>query len=310
MSEIIGYPFQNYDPSDIALCSESRFWYDNGFSLMRVKSSHDYQPRQADIINGARRVHAEGYLEQGLATQNAITKEQVLSREIDKSGGKEGIIYYLAQHIDQPEDKATGRLIPAHSLGNLATYGLVQQVISHEGLKDLKDIINPASPYNLYELGALAKSRFAHENRRQEGSITIIRSVLRDTVGRDTFLYCSMVQEARNGLAGVITAENLNTIGDPVVLEANKYRRETTLVPVLIDPNDFVRNIYSKYLVAIRMSKERPEEKQYAKQASAMLRSMIFFAEDLNDEFVPSEVREIERFLHKKQHESEEKTAS
>lgn len=291
----------NYDPNEMAPCKETRAWIDNGFIMMRVTSADTYQPRKTDIITAARRTHAEGYLEQGLATEAAVTTDRTLSREIDKSGGLNGVTYYLAQHIERPADKATGRLIPATQLGQLATFGLVSPAISQEGIQDLKTIIDPSSPYQLSELGALAKSRYAHEQKRQEGSVTIIRAVLRDTVGRNTFLFCSMVEEARNGLAGVLTAENLNPIGEPVLLEENKYRRKTTLIPLLIDPNDFVRNIYQKYIVTAARSKENPDDKICAKQANALLKSMIFFAEDLADEYVPVQVREIEKFAKAKE---------
>jgi hypothetical protein len=41
----------------------------------------------------------------------------------------------------------------------------------------------------------------------------------------------------------MLSAKNVEAIGEPTVLEENEYRKETVLIPILVHPDRFVANI-------------------------------------------------------------------
>lgn len=232
----------------------------------------------------ARRTMFEGYLRTGLAKPAAESVDHFLLPEIDKSGHlKEGVVHFLARNRNDMSDTATARLIDAADPTSMPTYELIANGLKSETIDRLRNLTEEGIV--LKEMGALAKSFTAHDHDKRgtqnktTGVAEVIRTVLGATIGTDTLLYCSMVEEARNGLGRLITFNNLESIGTPVVLEENEFRRETTLVPVLIDPNQFVPNILAE------ATKARTSE---ARQR--LMGSFLFFADQLSNEILGEKV--------------------
>ncbi|QQS19866.1 hypothetical protein IPL85_00135 [Candidatus Saccharibacteria bacterium] len=201
------------------------------------------------VIDLARRTMFEGYLETGLAKPAAESPDNFLLPHIDKSGHlKTGIIHFAARSLTDSFDTAGARLVDVADPKKMPTFGLIKSGLPPEQLLVMRKHIQSGKP--LMEMGALAKSRAAHEkdknaskDRQTTGVAEVIRKVLGYTVGKEMLLYCSMVKEAHDALTPQLSPNNLEVIGTPVVLEENPYRRQTTLLPVLIRPDAFVSNL-------------------------------------------------------------------
>lgn len=226
------------------------------------------------------RTHAAGYLRTGLAKPAAV-KEGLLSTVIDKSRHvKEGITYYLAINPNDPEERSTARLIDAPSIEELPTFSLTKNGISEETKSDLQDAV--CSGIQFRELGALANSK----NGFCKGASEILRQVIVDTVSKEgqpsQLLFVSMVDKARAGLIPTLSAATLEPIGEPTVLEENEFRQETTLIPIVINTDLVVSNIFNAFKKAERFS----ERRRY-------LESALYFAEPLPERFIPDELLAI-----------------
>jgi hypothetical protein len=230
------------------------------------------------------RTHAEGYLRTGLAKPPAIV-DGLLSPVIDKSRHvSEGMTYYLAANPDNQDERSTARVIRANSVAELPTYGLTAEGISPDELAMLEAAV--ADGVQLEEVGALANSM----NGYSKGSTEILRKIIADSVtgedGVQKLLFCSMVDRARKGLMQTLAPANFEMIGEPTVLAENAYRQETTLVPLIIHPDSFVRNLFD----AAKAAKSPSLKRRYLENA-------LYFAEPLPLEHVPAEVSRIRAAL-------------
>lgn len=246
------------------------------------------EPRSKEILRVARLTHAQGYVAEGLATSDAIIRGGVLRKEIDKWSHLSKATCYLAQNGTEPYDAATAKTIPVDHVEELPTFHLFADRGGVGVFGDLEELVVSGSG-KVMELGALSKSKEAHETRRSQGVATVIRALLRDTLrlsegDLQSTIYCSMVEESRQGLAKSISAANLTPVGSPVVLEPTRYRPATTLVPIIINPQEFVPNIFAAHTGALRRGD--------TKGTIAYLKSLIFFTEGLTPDEVGEEILE------------------
>lgn len=239
-------------------------------------------PGSDEVLPIAWRTHAQGYLRTGLATPAAIDADGLLNPVIDKSRHLEtGITYYLATNPDDSEDHSTARLIDVTSIEELPTYPLTKEGIHPDALGRLEDAIR--SGKQIRELGALANSLPGNS----PGARETLRHVLADTVGRNQLLFCSMVRESHRGLMHTLGPRNLAPIGKAVTLPENESRKETTLVPVIIDLDNFVQNIIDDY-----------DESRSPSAKARLLQSALYYAEALPSDMVPPRIAELrETFL-------------
>ncbi|HPR09115.1 MAG TPA: hypothetical protein PLT04_00920 [Candidatus Saccharibacteria bacterium] len=248
-------------------------------------------PGSDHAIALGRRTMFEGYVETGLAKPAAESDKHFLLDEIDKSGHlASGVVHFVARHKLDNADTATARLIDASDPTELATYGLVREGIEGKVVNVLREHISEGM--KLQEMGALAKSFAAHRKdvdpntTSTPGAAEIIRNVLGYTAGKNTVLYCSMVQEAQAGLVKVLSPDNLEVVGTPVVLEENEYRKETTLLPIIIYPDKFVDNIVK----AINDAKDTRTQMRFAG-------SLMFFTDQLSSERLSDEANAAREFI-------------
>ena len=238
-----------------------------------------------------RRTMLAGYVETGLAKPAAESEKHFLLDGIDKSGHlATGVVHFVARHQLDKADTATARLIDAPDPTELATYGLVKDGIQGKVVDTLRGHVKDGM--KLQEMGALAKSFAAHKkdldpnSTSTPGAAEVIRNVLGYTAGKNTVLYCSMVKEAQAGLVKVLSPDNLEVVGTPVVLEENEFRKETTLLPIIIYPDKFVDNIVR----AINTAKDPRTQTRYAG-------SLMFFTDQLSPDRMSDEANAAREFI-------------
>lgn len=226
---------------------------------------HD-APSSENIIRVAKVTHAQGYLHEGLATEAAVTRAGFLRAEVDK-WTKTPAQIYVAKNPDDALDTATLR-IGIGELEMLPTMPLMlgAGALHPEAVEKLRSLPEGS----VSELGAFAKSRIAHEQKRSRGVATIIRSVFQDTLGQGRTLYCSMVAESHEKYAEVLGPDNLTPIGSPVLLEANEFRKATVLVPLTMSPEAFAPNLLNGIKSASDM-----------RVRNRLVGSLVFFTEGM-----------------------------
>ena len=124
-------------------------------------------------------------------------------------------------------------------------------------------------------MGALAASHGGHSRESKE----ILRDLMNLTVGNNRKLFVSMVTQTRQYLANNLSEENFSPIGGEVLLPENEYRPDTVLVPIIIDPDKFVANLFNKAIFT-----EDPLLQ------GKLVVSSLFFAEKAPESVVPDEL--------------------
>lgn len=203
-----------------------------------------------------RRTHAKGYFRTGLAKEAAIDEDGFLLPAIDKSGHYQSDIhYYLAINPNDSAEMSTARVVSRRDIEDLPTYGLVRDGLDSEALSRIRD--KTSSGLVVGEVTALANS----EARHNPGSTEIMRKIVAESISQedrpDRLLFCSLVDVVLKGLRRSLAHDNFQQIGESILLEENEYRNETTLVPVIIEPDKFIFNL----LKASREA-ERPVEQK------------------------------------------------
>lgn len=203
-----------------------------------------------------RKTHAKGYYRTGLAKEAAIDENGFLLPEIDKSGHyQEDINYYLAINPNDSDEMSTARVVSKQDIEALPTYDLVKDGLESDVLSRIRE--ETSSGLVVQEVTALANSKARHN----PGSTEIMRKIVAESISQDDrserVLFCSLVDVVLRGLRRSLAHENFKQIGDTVVLEENEYRNETTLVPVIIKPDEFIFN-----LVKASREAERPVEQK------------------------------------------------
>ena len=231
-------------------------------------------------IDHVRWTHKEGYIREGIAKEEGL-EDGYLPEAIDKSWKrKEGILFLLEENPEDSKDKATARFIDASTIEELATFDLVSDSLRGRGVDLLEGAI--ADGYELKELGALAKSTL----RESRGFQELVRNLLQITVGKDILLYCSMVEPTRRALSQSLSPLNFMPIGETVLLEETDYRPETPLTPLIINPDEFLPNIYRA------MTDARTD-----KQRQRLTKSALFFSHDLSEEYIPEPIMTLRRSM-------------
>lgn len=237
-----------------------------------------------DLAIKARQAHSEGYVSAGLATPKAVGKDGFLVKEIDKSGDYPHATCFMAENPDNPEDRATARLVwpEGNVLANLPTYPLVESGVSSEYSAELDKLI--CSGYEVGEFCAFAKTNEASHRAVSE----IVRAVFFETAGNKKILYCSMVKEVHEAMSSQLSPANFQIIGKPVILDKNQYRRETVLLPVAISPDDFADNIFE----AFRNEKDPAKKEAYRRSLMFMVSGVGFgiFSEALSTYLISGKV--------------------
>ena len=248
-----------------------------------IGTSNDFGSEYAVPL--AQTTHYEGYVREGLAKPNT-DGSLLLSEGIDKSrsiGGIEYLLRFTPKEADlsqyKPGDRAlsdihraTARLSVAQSLLDLPTYELTQPGMDMLAKKRISRLFKES---NVSEVGALAASHGGHSRESKE----ILRDLMNLTVGNNRKLFVSMVTQTRQYLANNLSEENFSPIGGEVLLPENEYRPDTVLVPIIIDPDKFVANLFNKAIFT---------EDPLLQGKLAV--SSLFFAEKAPESVVPDEL--------------------
>ena len=137
------------------------------------------QGEQPDVVDKARRVHAETYLHQGLVKAHAVDPlTRHLRASVDKAGERRDATYYFAQNPVDARDCATARLVGSTqtTLHDLPSYPLCAEGIDAETERDLT-YLQEAHGYQFRELSAMVKS----STGAHLGILEVIRALLHDT---------------------------------------------------------------------------------------------------------------------------------
>jgi hypothetical protein len=233
------------------------------------------------MLPHAWRTHAKGYLRAGLAKDEAIDEHGFLRPEIDKSRHyQEGIKYFIATNPRNKQDMSTARLVRRQDIRDLPTYDLVKDGLDSTAVLEIQDRTTAGHP--VQEVTALANS----EPGPCPGSTEIMRRIVAESISTDDqserLLFCSLVDVVLGGLRRSLTHANFRQVGDAVVLDENRYRNETTLIPVVIEPDKFIFN-----LLKASKEAERPiDQKRY--QRNALLFANLY----PNAPQVPEEIKD------------------
>lgn len=206
------------------------------------------QGEQPDVVDKARRVHAETYLHQGLVKAHAVDPlTRYLRSSVDKAGQRRDATYYFAQNPVDAGDCATARLVGSTqtTLYDLPSYPLCAEGIDAATERDLT-YLHEAHGYQFRELSAMVKS----STGAHLGILEVIRALLHDTVSKKLILYCSMVLEVYDLMTSYFSSANYRPIGrDTKISESEFYGRDIVFRPVIIEPDEFANRIFDAYLM-------------------------------------------------------------
>ena len=239
------------------------------------------QGEQPDVVDKARRVHAETYLHQGLVKAHAVDPlTRHLRASVDKAGERRDATYYFAQNPVDARDCATARLVGSTqtTLHDLPSYPLCAEGIDAETERDLT-YLQEAHGYQFRELSAMVKS----STGAHLGILEVIRALLHDTVSKKMIIYCSMVLEVYDLMTSYFSAANYRPIGrDTKIHESEFYGRDIVFRPVIIEPDEFANRIFDAYLMC-----DDPEVKR------AHLSALLFMARGLDPGVLREDVQDF-----------------
>lgn len=231
----------------------------------------------SEISSKVRKLHADVYLSQGLIKPAAIDNSTgYLITEIDKSLYSPTVIYY-AENPGNHQDCASTKLFGSETstLVDLPSYYLCESRID-EGISRQIDVLLKDHGCQIRELGAMIKA----PNASHRAILEVIRAVLHDTVGKDMLVYCSMVEEVHGIMTSYFSSANYPLIGQASIVEEDDFfGRDIAFVPVIIDPDSFVNNLFDEYM----KSDDEGQKKN-------LLFSLMFLSEGMDYRFFSEEL--------------------
>lgn len=250
----------------------------NGERIDQYRHSIFVTKENPDLALKIRQLHAQVYLQQGLVKPTAIDdKNHCLIESAYKTGTEQNSVYYYAENPANENDCAAARIVGDEdsTLSDLPSFPLCDPVISDEFRAQISDLLGNFG-CQIRELGALIRPASANHRAISE----IIRSILHDTVGKNMILYCSMVQEVYGIMTAYFSHDNYQAIGDPSIKSEDAYLgRDIAFIPVIIDPDNFVNNIYNEYLT----TKDDDSKK-------VLFESLLFMSQGMSREFFSDEL--------------------
>lgn len=233
------------------------------------------------LAHEAWRLHATSYMDRHFITEDAIADDGTLKPEIDHARGKY-VQYYISSEsegLSSPEAsprKATLRKIyipPGGGLDALPAYRLCIDSLYDEEKELLQAIQNPQK--HVQEIGALAQS----EHRSHVASFGAMRQVLQDSFGKNETWLFSIVESTYAVLVRSFGPMAIRRVGSLVGLEDEGVSEQVQLVPVILEVDKFLQNIYDSALQEDTTQKFR---RQFG--------SLIFFSEGMPDSKLPDDV--------------------
>jgi len=216
----------------------------------------------------AREIHAAGYQDMGFVNSSAITGEGFLADDIDKAHGP-NVDYFLAESPDDEEEKATLRKIhipEGGTLQDLPAFNLTLSSLSDKGFNIIAGIDNPE--VNVKEIAALARTPEASPMIIFE----LLRDVLHESLGKNEVWFFSIVSTTYQSLVDNFGSEAIYQIGEPIKFDDSRISNEVTLVPALVNTDEFINTLCRSAL-----DETDPDQQQ------RLLRSFMFFTDGLDD---------------------------
>jgi len=259
------------DPSDVYVAPPRTDRYEH----FNVTESENI-----DAVHEAWRIHAQGYLDMGFVTKDAITEEGFLAPEVDKSRG-DNTVYHLALNpdLEKTHDCATMRidyLGKNQTYQDLPAYGLSRDKLWAGVEEDLADL--HAQGKQFVEIAGLAKAPGAHPIAIFE----MVRDALHDSLGKDRVWMYTLVSSTYDSLVRSWGEANLQLIGDDVAIDDKRVNEGLTLKPGLIHPDQFVGNLLTSYTSAVEAGNRM--------DARILQRSFLFFSDGLSRERLGEDV--------------------
>lgn len=238
--------------------------------------SHFNESDNPEKVHLAWRIHAEGYETMGFVKPTAVTPEGYLNETIDKARGPL-VDYYVGiskqdVSVATPKnlDAATVRKISLPDGGtveDLPAYKLCASSLYPEERKYLLELDDAQD--RLKELGALARTPSAHPISIFE----LLRNARDEVLGKREIWFSSIVSSTYDSLVDAFGNIAVRQVGEPVVLDDESVESSVKLVPIIVDVDAFIDNIYSA--VKQEVSSDGVRKK---------MRSLLFLAEGLRDD--------------------------
>jgi len=230
------------------------------------------------LAQAAWRLHAQGYVDSGFVTEDAIGADGFLSPDIDKSRGPNAK-YHLALDHDGAYE-ATMREI------NL-TAGMTYE--DHAAYKLCKDGLYPwaedqlaqlqAQGTNIKEIAALARPLRSSPLAVFE----IIRKAMHASLGKDEVWLFSIVADTHDSLVHAWGADNLPVIGADTTINDPRVRKHVALRPALLFPDTFNETLL-KSLEQANSAHASAPSRQTDEAMKTLSRNFLFFTEGLSDD--------------------------
>lgn len=221
-----------------------------------------------ELAELAQQIHAKSYVGEGFINEGAITKDGVVTEDIDKARGS-SVDYYLG--YQQSKD---GETIPRStirkvnipyggSIESLPVFKLCRDMLYDNEREWLLSL--PHASRNVKEISAFGHvpevSAFA--------GLELLRHVLQDSNGSGEIWFFSMVKEKYETLVNLFGTEAVRKIGDQIELDDNRVDN-VYLVPTIVDTDVF----YQQVLGTARLAQDATQQKKYFK-------NLLYFTEGM-----------------------------
>jgi len=213
------------------------------------------------------RIQAEGYLDMGFVTEEALTPEGYLVPELDKSRGKD-VEYHLAVNPCNMDDCATVRKVSPPKDGtyrDLPSYKMAEPAIYPDGRQALDGITE--QDRRLKEISALARTK----DGSAVGVYEIFRKLIQDATGSDEVWFFSTVSTTFQSLVRSFGERNFAIIGDDISMPDARVNSSITLRPTIVTPGTFIERVLDAHI-----STE-------GKGKGTLKRSFLFLADGLEE---------------------------